>query len=135
MTIKHTLSILSHLGGNTLGYLLKDIIGVHVSVVGQILAVFLLKLSLRAQGLSLPWMCFLSCSFIVKINVLESQSLENLKQVTAVTAFTNMNLKSAENNRLLYSERTVTPLCTFRKPHNPSCHQWNRVRVPLSCGT
>lgn len=53
MTIKHTLSILSHLGSNTLGCLLRDI-GVRVSAVRQILAVFLLKLSLRAQGLSLP---------------------------------------------------------------------------------
>lgn len=54
MTTKRTLSILSHLGSNTS----KDI-GVHESAVRQVLAVFLLKLSLRAQGLSLPWVCFL----------------------------------------------------------------------------
>lgn len=48
------------------------------------------------------------------MNPLENQSLENLQQVTAVTAFTHMNLKSMEK-KTLCSGRTVTPFRTFRK--------------------
>lgn len=118
MTIKHTLSILSHLGSNTLGCLLKDI-GVHVSAVGQILAVFLLKLSsLRAQGLFFfATDCFLSCSFTVNMNLLESQPLENFKQVTALTAFTNVNLESTEKNKLTFWKDNNT-FMHFQKAHN-----------------
>lgn len=55
MTIKHTQSILSRLGGDTSGHLPREI-QIHVSAVRQILAVFLLKLSVRAQQ-GLSWTC------------------------------------------------------------------------------
>ena len=66
---------------------------------------FCLTLSLRAQGLSLPWTCFLSCSSMVEMNPLESQS--------------NWKFTSSGNSwRCAISDVTVTPSRTFRKPRN-----------------
>lgn len=51
------------------------------------------------------------------MNLLEGQPLENFKQVTALAAFTNVNLKSTEKNKLTFWKDNKT-FMHFQKAHN-----------------
>lgn len=54
------------------------------------------------------------------MNLLESQPLETLKQVTALTAFTNVNLRSTEKNKLTFWKDSDTFMHVQKARNTPT---------------